>query len=258
MSGLTGIQAGQSANETGSEEAAKRGKRKAAAAEEVNLSTPLMVEPGPSHRGAALSLPNARKVPEFRPTVLFTGYLCYDEDQVVQNLGGTITDNVSECTLIVTRKLRRTRKLYCGVASGKPIVNLNWILMCRWAKTFVEHTPFLLRDREAEKTVKFVLVDTLRKVASQGGLLRGWRVHSTPHVRPPRAALKEIVTYASGTYLEEMPTRSTGGPTVIVSCQEDLKACMQAKQNGVPVVSVEFVLNGILRYSLDFGAYRLS
>ncbi|KAH9362924.1 hypothetical protein HPB48_014294 [Haemaphysalis longicornis] len=63
--------------------------------------------------------------------------------------------------------------------------------------------------------------------------------------------------FALPQYLAEMPTRCNGWPTIIVSCKEDLKSCMESTERHVPIVSAEFVLSGLLQYKVDFGAHTL-
>lgn len=240
-----------------SKEAPKRGKRKAALAEDVALGTPPKVKAEPAERDV-LSPPSAKKALKRKPKILFTGIECTNEEEIVKRLGGAIATTASTCTHLVTDKFRRTVKSLCCIGKGTPIVDIAWIKKCQEAKTFVEHTPYLLKDPKAEKSLKFVLDETLRQASSSGGVLQGWSIHATGRVLPSPADLKEIVSCAGGKYLAKMPTRATGGSTVIVSCKEDLKACTQAKKNGVPVVSVEFVLSGLLQYRLDVNAHSLN
>ncbi|KAK8763348.1 hypothetical protein V5799_034044 [Amblyomma americanum] len=108
---------------------------------------------------------------------------------------------------------------------------------------------FSCKIRRPRSLFKFSLLETLAKAAAHGGVLRGWNIHATAHVQPPPRDMKEIVTCSGGKYLDAMPKRlTTSGNTVIVSCEDDAKACAHAKNNMVPIVSAEFVLSGLLQY----------
>lgn len=60
----------------------------------------------------------------------------------VTELGGTITEEVDECTVLVTDKIRRTAKFLCMVAKGVPIVSPNWVKMSKEMKRFQGETFF--------------------------------------------------------------------------------------------------------------------
>ncbi|CAN8006081.1 unnamed protein product, partial [Ixodes pacificus] len=120
-----------------------------------------------------------------------------------------------------------------------------------------DHAPFLLKDKAAERTMKFNLEETLGRAASEGGILNGWSLHATPGVLPPPQDMKEIVSCAGGKYLAKMPTRFAD-KTVVVSCEDDRRTHAQAKKSGIPVVTAEFVLSGLLRYQLDVEKHTLT
>uniref|UniRef100_A0A6M2CXE1 BRCT domain-containing protein n=1 Tax=Rhipicephalus microplus TaxID=6941 RepID=A0A6M2CXE1_RHIMP len=214
---------------------AKRGKRKA----DVPEAKTEVPQQAKSRRDEqAHSSPAPKKTAKVKPKVLFTGIDdTKAEEQVVRDLGGIIATNPSVCTHLVTDKFRRTVKALCCIGKGTPIVDVSWIKKCREAGAFVDHVPHMLLDKKAEKALNFNLRDTLTK-ASTGGVLRGWTVHATAHVLPSPNDMKEIVA-------------------VVISCQQDLKACARARNNGVPVVAAEFILSGLLRHSLDVDAHRL-
>nr|XP_037271630.1 LOW QUALITY PROTEIN: mediator of DNA damage checkpoint protein 1-like [Rhipicephalus microplus] len=233
---------------------AKRGKRKA----DVPEAKTEVPQQAKSRRDEqAHSSPAPKKTAKVKPKVLFTGIDdTKAEEQVVRDLGGIIATNPSVCTHLVTDKFRRTVKALCCIGKGTPIVDVSWIKKCREAGAFVDHVPHMLLDKKAEKALNFNLRDTLTK-ASTGGVLRGWTVHATAHVLPSPNDMKEIVACAGGKYLDNFPARTSAGTTVVISCQQDLKACARARNNGVPVVAAEFILSGLLRHSLDVDAHRL-
>ena len=52
------------------------------------------------------------------------------------DLGGVVTEDVGECTVLVTDKIRRTAKFLCMVAKGVPIVSPAWIQRSKETKSF--------------------------------------------------------------------------------------------------------------------------
>ena len=68
---------------------------------------------------------------------MFTGYQNETDIKIAQELGGTITDKVFECSVLITTKLRRTTKLMCGVGRGIPIVSPKWLTDSKITKTFL-------------------------------------------------------------------------------------------------------------------------
>ena len=46
---------------------------------------------------------------------MFTGYENKTDQKLVKDLGGTVTTNVSECTVLVANKIGRTAKLLCAL-----------------------------------------------------------------------------------------------------------------------------------------------
>ncbi|KAK8787250.1 hypothetical protein V5799_022972 [Amblyomma americanum] len=235
----------------------KRGKRKGSLPEVVPMKPRRSISQEGEDAGASST--GTPKTLKRKPKVLFTGIDCTDEEeQVVRDLGGVVATAVSACTHLVTDKFRRTVKSLCCIGRGTPIIDVSWIRKCRESKAFVDHAAFLLRDKKAEKSLNFSLSETLAQAAAHGGVLRGWNIHATARVQPPPRDMKEIVTCAGGKYLDAMPTRSTtSGNTIIVSCKDDAKACARAKNNGVPIVSAEFVLSGLLQYKVDVDTHRL-
>lgn len=144
--------------------------------------------------------------------VMFTGYDSPLDKKLVTELGGKITENLKECTVLVTDKIRRTAKFLCMVAKGVPIVDPGWLEASKATKSFqgqlfnkwedgvplaLSHSActlpdpwtHLIRDEESEKKWGFNLSTTLR-AASKSLLLAGFKVHATKSVVPPPDQLK--------------------------------------------------------------------
>ncbi|XP_076814275.1 PAX-interacting protein 1-like isoform X5 [Clavelina lepadiformis] len=71
---------------------------------------------------AALSLCPRR----LKPKVMFTGVIDKVGENIVKELGGHLTDDMHECTHLVTDKIRRTVKFLCAIVRGLRIVNQEW------------------------------------------------------------------------------------------------------------------------------------
>ena len=52
--------------------------------------------------------------------------------------------------------------------------------------------------------------------------------------------------------------KSADDNTVIISCEEDERSCAEAIANGIPIVSSEFVLTGLLQQRADIEKYPFS
>ena len=66
-----------------------------------------------------------------------TGYENPQDVKLVAELGGTLTTKVSECTVLITEKIRRTSKLLCALGLGIPIVSPKWLVQSKMTKTFL-------------------------------------------------------------------------------------------------------------------------
>jgi len=50
--------------------------------------------------------------------------------------GGTVTDEITQCSVLVTDKIRCTMKILSAIARGCPIVNANWLKHSYTVKMF--------------------------------------------------------------------------------------------------------------------------
>ncbi|KAJ7387507.1 Mediator of DNA damage checkpoint protein 1 [Desmophyllum pertusum] len=175
--------------------------------------------------------------------------------RVVTSLGGQLVDNIHNCTHLVTDKVRRTVKFLCGLASGQVIVLPSWLDACKKAKSFVDTTPFLVKDKDAEKQYKFDLQRS-HEVALTKGLLEGYKIHVTKKVKPEPSQMKDIIQSAKGEYLTSMP-RNKDGRILVISCEEDRSVCKKPLEAGILVVSAEVLLTGVLRQELNLKEHKL-
>ncbi|XP_035699463.1 mediator of DNA damage checkpoint protein 1-like [Branchiostoma floridae] len=213
----------------------------------------------PPETPAVLSSPSQRTrravSGDSKPRIMFTGVVDRQGEKIVKDLGGDLVDSVINCTHLVTDKVRRTVKFLCLLARGQLIVSTDWLDRCKDCRTFLDAAPFMIKDPATEKQYNFSLATSHEK-ARDAPMLEGYRLHVTAGVRPDPTQMKDIINCAGGEFLKTMPKTHTDG-TVVVSCEADRKQCDPALKAGIPVVTAEFLLTGILRQEVDVEAHRL-
>eukprot|EP00095_Tigriopus_kingsejongensis_P000940 maker-scaffold360_size197209-snap-gene-0.35 protein:Tk00940 transcript:maker-scaffold360_size197209-snap-gene-0.35-mRNA-1 annotation:"mediator of dna damage checkpoint protein 1" len=189
--------------------------------------------------------------------VMFTGYDDEKALKVVQDLGGTVTEDVKECTVLVTDKIRRTAKFLCMVAKGIPVVSPVWLAMSKEAKLFQDPWHYLLVDEEAERKWGFALQTTLRNcLHAKAPLLFGFRVFVTQNVQPSGEQLRDIVESAGGKVVKSLPKKAHED-IIVISCAKDVVEARVARGQGFRVTNNEILLTGFLRRELDFHSHQL-
>lgn len=117
-------------------------------------------------------------------------------------LGGSITDDITACTVLVTDKIRCTMKILSAIARGCPIVDANWLKHSYTVKLFqgfyffnyflaffclylciIDVDDFIIMDKDAERKYKFKLKESLAKARNKR-LLDGYTVLVTSSVKP--------------------------------------------------------------------------
>ena len=85
-----------------------------------------------------------------KPVIMMTGYESPPDVKLVKELGGVLTNKVSECTVLITDKIRRTSKFLCALGLGIPIVSPNWLVQSKMTKTFLGNYLFFsfLKSRQ--------------------------------------------------------------------------------------------------------------
>ncbi|KAA0185041.1 hypothetical protein HAZT_HAZT003708 [Hyalella azteca] len=189
-----------------------------------------------------------------KPRVLFTGTVPSPENlRTVKKLGGVVVESAVQCSVLVSETAKRTCKLLACAARGVPVVTEAWL-----ARVFHASDPweFIVQDRDMEKKHKFDLKKTLTQ-ARERKVFAGLSIHATASVKPEPDQMKDLVECGGGEYLER-PPRSHYPGVVVVSCAEDNKRCSSFRKLNIPVVSVEFVLTGILRAEANVPLYLLT
>ncbi|XP_041490645.1 mediator of DNA damage checkpoint protein 1 isoform X3 [Microtus oregoni] len=190
------------------------------------------------------------------PKVLFTGVVDSRGERAVLALGGSLASSVNEASHLVTDRIRRTVKFLCALGKGIPILSLNWLYESRKAGHFLPPDDYLVTDPEQEKNFSFSLRDALSR-ARERKLLEGYEIHVTPRVQPPPAQMAEIIGCCGGTVLPSMP-HSYKPQRVVVTCTEDLPCCAVPTRLGLPLLSSEFLLTGVLKQEATPEAFVLS
>ncbi|NXE99717.1 MDC1 protein, partial [Menura novaehollandiae] len=129
--------------------------------------------------------------------VLFTGLVATPAMLVaLGTLGGTEATSVHDCSHLVTDGIRRTLKFLCAMARGVPISSRGGRVLAP--------EPFLLRDPPRERLLGFRLGPALVRARGHP-LLKGYKVHVTPSVRPCPKDMRDIVICCGGTFLPALP-----------------------------------------------------
>ncbi|XP_013365258.1 PREDICTED: mediator of DNA damage checkpoint protein 1 isoform X2 [Chinchilla lanigera] len=190
------------------------------------------------------------------PKVLFTGVLDARGEQAVLALGGSLASSVAEASHLVTDRIRRTVKFLCALGKGIPVLSLAWLQQSHKAGHFLPPDQFVVTDPEQERNFGFSLRDALSR-ARERRLLEGYEIHVTPGVQPPPLQMGEIVSCCGGTVLPSMP-RSYKPQRVVITCPQDLPRCSSASRAGLPLLSPEFLLTGVLKQEVRPEAFVLS
>ncbi|XP_070275098.1 mediator of DNA damage checkpoint protein 1 isoform X2 [Myotis yumanensis] len=221
------------------------GKRKRDQAEEEPKGMPVrsLRRTKPSHESAA-------------PKVLFTGVVDARGEQAVLALGGSLASSVAEASHLVTDRICRTVKFLCALGRGIPILSLDWLYQSRKAGCFLPPDDYVVTDPEQEKNFGFSLRDSLSR-ARERRLLEGYEIHVTPGVQPPPPQMGEIISCCGGTVLPSMP-RSYKPQRVVITCSQDTPRCTTPFRVGLPILSPEFLLTGVLKQEAKPEAFVLS
>ncbi|XP_016070282.1 PREDICTED: mediator of DNA damage checkpoint protein 1 isoform X2 [Miniopterus natalensis] len=190
------------------------------------------------------------------PKVLFTGVVDARGEQAVLALGGSLASSVAEASHLVTDRICRTVKFLCAVGRGIPILSLDWLYQSRKAGCFLPPDEYVVTDPEQEKNFGFSLRDSLSRAREQR-LLEGYEIHVTPGVQPPPPQMGEIISCCGGTVLPSMP-RSYKPQRVVIACSQDVPRCTTPFRVGLPILSPEFLLTGVLKQEAKPEAFVLS
>ncbi|XP_076809652.1 uncharacterized protein LOC143452530 isoform X1 [Clavelina lepadiformis] len=215
---------------------------------------------------AALSLRPRR----LKPKVMFTGVIDKVGENIVKELGGHLTDDMHECTHLVTDKIRRTVKFLCAIVRGLRIVNQEWLRDSKKQSRFLAEdsyenfnesfnttlSPSSAQSIEAQYGFNFTETMAVARSRPQQ-LFSGHRIHVTKSVLPPPHQMYQIIECGGGVCVRKMPKGLDLDDVVIVASESDKRCCTSTLKAGVPVVNSEYILTGILQQKLDVSAFRL-
>ncbi|XP_006896277.1 PREDICTED: mediator of DNA damage checkpoint protein 1 [Elephantulus edwardii] len=190
------------------------------------------------------------------PKVLFTGVVDARGERAVLALGGSLASSVTEASHLVTDRICRTVKFLCALGRGIPILSQDWLYQSRKAGCFLPPDEYVVTDPEQEKNFGFNLRDALSRAQKQR-LLEGYEIHVTPGVQPPPPQMAEIISCCGGTVLPHMP-RSYKPRRVVITCSQDFPRCSIPFRVGLPLLSSEFLLTGVLKQEANPEAFILS
>ncbi|XP_069419504.1 mediator of DNA damage checkpoint protein 1 isoform X12 [Ovis canadensis] len=190
------------------------------------------------------------------PKVLFTGVVDARGERTVLALGGSLASSVAEASHLVTDRIRRTVKFLCALGRGIPILSLAWLHESRKAGCFLPPDEYLVTDPEQEKNFGFSLREALSR-AQERRLLEGYEIHVTPGVQPPPPQMGEIISCCGGAILPSMP-RSYKPQRFVITCSQDFPRCAVPYRVGLPILSPEFLLTGVLKQEVKPEAFAFS
>ncbi|XP_032504022.1 mediator of DNA damage checkpoint protein 1 isoform X5 [Phocoena sinus] len=227
-----------------------------------------VVIPGPGKRKREQTEEEPREIPSrslrrtkplqesTAPKVLFTGVVDAHGERAVLALGGSLASSVAEASHLVTDRIRRTVKFLCALGRGIPILSLDWLHQSHKAGCFLPPAEYVVTDPEQEKNFGFSLREALSR-ARERRLLEGYEIHVTPGVQPPPPQMGEIISCCGGTVLPSMP-RSYKPQRVVITCSQDFPRCAIPFRVGLPILSPEFLLTGVLKQEAKPEAFVLS
>ncbi|TMW96729.1 hypothetical protein EJD97_006885 [Solanum chilense] len=180
--------------------------------------------------------------------------LIKQQKKILARLGFISTSNCSDATHFVTDSFVRTKNMLEAIACGKPIITHLWLESCGRASCFVDEKSYILRDAKKEKELGFSMPVSLAH-ARKHPLLEGQRVIITPNAKPKRDTLLTLVKAVRGEVVDESNSKITSDDLLILSCEEDYKACIPYLEKGTLVYSSELLLNGIVIQKLEYNRY---
>nr|CAB3263708.1 mediator of DNA damage checkpoint protein 1-like [Phallusia mammillata] len=219
-------------------------------------------------RSASLSLRPRRS----KPKIMFTGVVDKIGESIILSLGGSLTDDMHECTHLVTDKIRRTVKFLCAMVRGIHIVSPLWLRESNGNGRFVGEEDFQLHHDpnksvddsppvDLESQYNFNLSSSLCTSRSRKEpLFFGFSIHVMKSVLPPPDHMHQILVCGGAEVVKKLPRardEEQWKTLVVIATEKDEKACVTALKHGAKVVSNEFVLTGILRQELELDKFSL-
>lgn len=183
-----------------------------------------------------------------------------------QKLGLSLASEPTNCTHLIVDQLSRTSKFICAMSHAEYILSYKWIVESYEANCLLDERQFIVQDRAGEEKYSFDLVHSLVNRKRRKGLLFSNLVFFiTPSVLKSCSDLKEMIESAGGvattkkapSELQIKQLKTEGRRLVVITNEDDCHLCSTLELYGVDILSVEFVISGILRQDIDYESHRI-
>ena len=138
---------------------------------------------------------------------------------------------------------------------GVPVVSPAWVLACKEQEGLVDPWDYVLKDQFMEKLWDFNLQESLKK--ENKNVFKGYSIHVTKSVKPGAELFKDVIEHCGGKFLSNIVT-SDDKDGFVISCLDDKEVFKKMKEEGVSVVSRDFLISAVLKQKLpEFKEYSL-
>ena len=140
------------------------------------------------------------KVKNEKPVVLMSGLDNSERkemSEIVERLGGKVTEIPGDCSDLVMSKLSRTNNFLLCLPTVQHILSLQWLRDSQTENKFLAEDSFALEDPEMESRFNFSLSRTLSRT-SRDKLFAGKVFYLTPSVLPSMQVLSAIIEASGG------------------------------------------------------------
>ena len=135
-----------------------------------------------------------------KPRVLLSGLENSERkemSEIVERLGGKVTEVPGECSHLVMARLARTNNFLLCLPTVQHVLSLSWLRDSRAEEKFLPEDNFALEDPEVESRFNFSLSRTLSRT-SRDKLFSGKVFYLTPSVLPSMTVLTAIIEASGG------------------------------------------------------------
>ncbi|CAH8629952.1 unnamed protein product [Dicrocoelium dendriticum] len=180
-----------------------------------------------------------------------------------------LVESAADATHLVCNRLLRTPKTYMAIAMGLYLVTPKWIQASVVRGVWLDETPWLLSDPEAEMQLGVQLSESMlrsrrrRMLGPQAGLFAGLEFWLSPGACHREVCIM-LIKACGGTLRHKRPTQKMAllpRPRQLIICHEDdshvANYLMRIKTGNKAVHHEEFVLSGVLRQELDYESYQI-
>ena len=135
-----------------------------------------------------------------KPRVLLSGLENSERkemSEIVERLGGKVTEVPGECSHLVMSRLARTNNFLLCLPTVQHVLSLSWLRDSLAEERFLPEDNFALEDPEVESRFNFSLSRTLSRT-SRDKLFSGKVFYLTPSVLPSMTVLTAIIEASGG------------------------------------------------------------